>query len=180
MILNILNNKSNWKLLALMSYAPGAGYTRNEMQKIIKWTNLSLDRTIRKLEFYKIILKDKRIIKLNFSNERTKQILEIIEFEKKKLNYPQLPLFLIIHEFIRLVDDKKIDTMYLFGSYAKKTAKESSDIDIAIFSKEKINLIQAKDRILQEYDKEIQLHYFNLDEKSKLVEEVKKHGILIL
>jgi predicted nucleotidyltransferase len=180
MILNILNNKSSWKLLALISYGSGAGYTRKEIKKLLRWNNLSLDRAIKKLQFYKIIRKEGRIIKLDFSNERTGQIMELLESEKKRLNYPNLELFLILHEFIRLSESKRISEVYLFGSHAKKTAKENSDIDLAIFSKEKVNAIEAKDSILQEYGKEIQPHYFRLEEKSRLIEEVKKHGIRII
>jgi predicted nucleotidyltransferase len=179
MIINILNNKSVWKLLALISYSPGSGYTRQEILRLLKWNNLSLDRTLKKLEFYKIIEKEKRIIKINFSNEESNSLLDIIEKDKKKLNYPSFELFLILNEFLRLIENKNIDFIYLFGSHAKKIASVKSDIDIAIFSDKKINLIEAKDKILQEFNKEIQLHLFKINEKGKLIDDILKNGVKI-
>lgn len=179
MLVNILNNKSVWRFLALVSYSPGAGYTRKEILNILKWTNLSLDRTLRKLEFYNIIKKEGRIIKINF-NDETEKLLEIIEDDKKRLNHPSFELFLVLSEFLRLIESYKIDSVYLFGSHAKKTASVNSDIDIAVFSKEKINLIKAKDRIMQQFNKEIQLHYLKPGDKGKLVNEIMKHGVKIL
>jgi len=180
MIANILNNKSVWKLLALVSYSPGSGYTRQEILRLLRWNNLSLDRTIKKLEFYKIIKKEKRIIKLDFNNNETKILLNIIEEDKKKLNCPSFELLVILNEFLRLTEDKNIDSVYLFGSHAKKTASVSSDIDLAIFSDEKINLIESKEKIIKEFDKEIQLHYFKKGEKGKLINDIFKNGVKIL
>ncbi|MDP2750300.1 MAG: nucleotidyltransferase domain-containing protein [Nanoarchaeota archaeon] len=180
MIVDILNNKSVGKLLILLSYSPGAGYSRGEIMKLMKWNNLSLDRTLKKLEFHKVITKDGRTIKLNFASEETKKLMELIEYDKKKLNFPSFEIFIVLVEFVRLAEGNKIEEIYLFGSHAKKTASVNSDIDIAVFSKEKINLIEAKDAISEEFGKEIQLHYFKIGEKSKLVDEVKKHGVRLI
>lgn len=177
MIVNILNNKSVWKFLALASYSPGAGYSRNEILSLLKWNNLSLDRTLKKLEFYKIIKKDKRAIKLNFESKEAEKLLEIIEQDKRKLNYPQFEIFLLLAEFLRSIENYDIGSCYLFGSHAKKTASASSDIDIAVFSSKKINLIEVEDKIEQEFGKELQLHYFNTGEKGRLIDEILKHGV---
>jgi predicted nucleotidyltransferase len=180
MIVNILNNKSLWKFLVLASYSPGAGYTRKEILKLLKWNNLSLDRTLKKLEFYKIIKKEGRIITLNFSSNDTKFLLEIIEYEKKKMNYPGFELFLVLSEFTRLIEGKKIDKLYLFGSHAKKTASVNSDIDIAVFSEDNLNLIEAQDKIMQEFGSKIQVHYLKPGEKGNIVSEIYKNGVRIL
>src|SRR4030043_1059972 len=103
MIANILNNKSVWKFLFLTSYSPGSGYTRGELLKLMNWNNLSLDRVLKRLLFYNIIKKEGRIIKLNFEESRTKDVMNLIEQEKKRLNYPAYELFLIIAEFLRLI-----------------------------------------------------------------------------
>jgi len=180
MIVNILNNKSTWKFLALASYSPGAGYTRKEIIKLLDWNNLSLDRTLKKLEFYKVIKKQGRIIKLDFEQPITQQQLNILEQEKSRLNQPTFELFLVLAEFLRLIQELSIQSVYLFGSHAKKTASVNSDIDIAIFSEKKVNLIDAKDKIQQTFQKNIQLHYFNSGDKGKLVDEVFKHGVKLI
>ena len=177
MITAILNNKSVWKFIALASYSPGSGFARKEIIELLKWNNLSLDRTLKKLEFFKIIKKEKRKIKLNFENKETAELLEIIEKDKKRLNYPAFEIFLVLNEFLRLIEGSAAESVYLFGSHAKKNASVASDIDIAVFSKKKINLICAKDRIMQEHGKNIQIHYFNAGEKSKIIDEVYKHGV---
>ena len=179
-MVNVLNNKSIWRLLALVSYSPGAGYTRKEIMELLKWNNLSLDRSLKKLEFYKIIKRERRVIKLNFGNKETGRLLEMIEEDKRKLNHPSFELFLVLTEFLRLIEEDNIDSVYLFGSHAKKTASISSDIDIAVFSDKKLNLIEAKERILQSLEKKIQVHYFKTGEKGKLVNEIIKHGVKIL
>lgn len=173
MLFNILNNKSIWKLLVLFSYSPGAGFTRKEFQNILKWNNLTLDRTLNKLIFYKILIKQKRVFKFNFENNS--HILQIIDYEKKKLNYPSFELFLILHDFIRYCENN-IGEMYLFGSYAKKTASVNSDIDIAIYSS--ADLTYAIEKISDKYSKKIQIH--NIIPKSELDKEVKKHGIKLI
>ncbi len=184
MISNILNNKSVWKFLLLVSYSPGSGYTRSEIMKLCKWNNLSLDRTLNKLLFYKIIKKEKRIIKLNFENKDTDIILNLIEEQKKQLNHTSFELFLIINDFLKEIEDKRIEQIYIFGSHAKKTATPNSDIDLAIFSKEKINLIKAEDKIEQEHNTQLQIHYFNTKELNnkinKIIKNVLKDGIKIL
>ncbi|MCX6707265.1 MAG: nucleotidyltransferase domain-containing protein [Candidatus Woesearchaeota archaeon] len=180
MITAILNNKSAWKLLALMSYSPGAGYTRKEILDLLRWNNLSLDRALRKLEFFKIIKKENRSIKFDFGSEDAKILLEIIENDKKRLNHPPFELFLALGEFLRLAEGKRIDKMFLFGSYAKKTASAGSDIDIAVFSQEKVDLIEAQDKMMQEQGKKMQVHYFKAGEKGKLVDEILKHGVRLV
>src|SRR3989344_4716050 len=105
MMVNMLNNKSIWRLLALVSYSPGAGYTRKEIMELLKWNNLSLDRSLKKLEFYKIIKRERRVIKLNFGNKETGRLLEMIEEDKRKLNHPSFELFLVLTEFLRLIEE---------------------------------------------------------------------------
>lgn len=180
MIINILNNKSVWKLLALFSYSKGSGYTRKEIIKLLTWNNLSLDRSLNKLIFYKIIKKNGRIIKLDFGNSDTNKLLEIIELTKQKLEYPSFELLIVLIEFVRLIESYELNSVYLFGSHAKKTASINSDIDIAVFSGIKLNLIKEKAKISDEFGKEIQLHYFKTNEKGKLVDEVIKHGVRLV
>jgi predicted nucleotidyltransferase len=171
MIFNILNNKSTWKLLALYSYSPGSGFTREDIKKILKWNNTTLDKALEKLFFYDILKKEKRIIKYNFESG----ILDLFEKEKKRLNYPSFELFLILNDFIKFCESHKAD-MFLFGSHAKKTASINSDIDIAVYSN--FDYLEAVEKILDDYNKKIQVH--NIINGSKLDKEVKKHGVKLV
>ena len=72
----------------------------------------------------------------------------------------------------------------LFGSYAKGTANEQSDIDIAVFFDVKKNCLLDEYRklvkICTDPKKEIQVQAFTLDELDDpcgIVEEITSHGI---
>lgn len=183
MISSILNNKTVWYFLILASYSAGSGYTRKEIKELTKLDNLSIDNILKKLLFNKIILKDKRIIKLNFNNSETQQILEIINQEKKRLNHPAYELFMILTEFIHLIESYDIDMIYLFGSHAKKTASQNSDIDLAVFSSKNIDLINTEEKIETKFDKELQIHYFKTEQiksKDKIIANILKDGVKII
>lgn len=65
----------------------------------------------------------------------------------------------------------------------KKTASQNSDIDLAIFSEEKINLIQQEEQIEAKFNRELQLHYFKTEElkqKNKLIENILKDGVKLI
>jgi predicted nucleotidyltransferase len=172
MIFNILNNKTAWKLIALFSYSPGAGFTREEIKNLLNWNNSTLDRAIEKLFFYKILKKERRVIKFNFNNNN---ILNLFEEEKQRLNYPSFELFLLLNDFIRYCENETCD-IYLFGSHAKKTASVNSDIDIAVYCNK--DFILAIEKIYDEYNKKIQIH--NIIKNTKLDKEVKKHGVKLI
>ncbi|MBI2564593.1 nucleotidyltransferase domain-containing protein [Candidatus Woesearchaeota archaeon] len=90
---------------------------------------------------------------------------------------------MIIIEFMHLIENNYIDFIYLFGSHAKKTASQHSDIDIAIFSQQNINLIKEEERIETKFNKELQIHYFkteDLKSKNKIIENILKDGVKIL
>ena len=81
-----------------------------------------------------------------------------------------------------------VEMMYLFGSYAKGTAKSYSDIDVCVVSKdlsddmvgEMVRLGKFSDRI----DDSIEVHPMRLDDFGEkyngLAAEVKKYGMRII
>jgi len=91
----------------------------------------------------------------------------------------------IINRFIETIKkDISVDQVYLFGSYAKGTPNEYSDIDLAIVSKdfEGIRFFDRK-RLLKyliEINTDIELHPFkteDFDSDDPFVEEIIKTGI---
>lgn len=175
MILNILNNKSVWRLLALVSYSPGASYTRTELMRLLDWNNISLDRALRKLEANKVLIREKRLIRLDFSQKITGQLLDIVEQDKKMLNYPVFNLFLVLIELAGRLESYDIEAC-LFGSHAKKTARVDSDIDIAIISDKPPDLTHLKESV----SSKLQFHYFKPKDRARLMQEVRKHGVRII
>ena len=88
-----------------------------------------------------------------------------------------------VNEFVKNANENNlfIERILLFGSYAKSTAHEYSDIDLAVFSPqftdnpfENIKLIQPTKRLPQ-----MQLHLYPSKEYDEdfFVQEIKKHAI---
>lgn len=181
MLSPILTNKSVWKILILYSYGEGAGYTWSDLKKHSNLQNKSLKIATEILLFNKILKKEKKIFKMNFGNENTSFILEIIKKEKEKLNFPSFELYLALIVMVEKIQKREeIDEIYLFGSHAKKKASKNSDIDIAIITKD-INLDFTKEKIeLEEnfgYKFEFHTHNFG---KDFLSTEIKTHGVKII
>jgi predicted nucleotidyltransferase len=181
MISNILNNKSVWKVLLLFSYGRGVGYTRGKFKELTKLQNKSLDKVIRILDFYDLIIKKKRIIKLNLRNKFTDEIMNLIEKEKEKLNYPNYNLYLILNEIIRVLETKKkINEIYLFGSHAKKIASKNSDIDIAVITENlNLDLTTEQEKLEEKLNFKIQFHIHKFS-NNLLSEEIKLSGIKLI
>jgi len=129
---------------------------------------------------------------LNMASPFTNQIIRIITLEKKELNNIELPTMNIIREFVHQITTTSLENtkkIILFGSHAKRTHNENSDIDIAIIMKEKnINdellITEAISRLKKRFGKEIQPHYFTEKEfkeqrKNKLITEIIKDGIIL-
>jgi len=181
MISTILTNKSIWKVLILFSYAPGAGYRWSDLKQHTALQIKSLKLALEILEFHKILKKEKMIYQIDFSTKLSNSILNIIEDEKKRLNYPNYNLFIALNTMMELLQKRKeINKIYLFGSHAKKKASINSDIDIAIIT-DNINLDFTKELIeLEEkhgYKFEFHTHQFGNDLLSK---EIKTHGVKIV
>jgi predicted nucleotidyltransferase len=93
----------------------------------------------------------------------------------------------IVNSFIAIIkQDIKIDEVYLFGSYAKGTSNEYSDIDIAIVSKdfEGIRFFDRKKllKYLVKINTDIELHTFKTEDfttDDPFVAEIIKTGIKI-
>ena len=92
----------------------------------------------------------------------------------------------IILEYKKLLEKEevKFDKVYLFGSYAKNSPRDWSDIDVAVvskkFGKDSFNEQLLLDRIADEVSYAIEPHPFHprdlKDKWSSLALEIKKHG----
>jgi len=92
----------------------------------------------------------------------------------------------IIEEYIKAVREKyEIDAVYIFGSYAKGTQNEDSDIDVAIISADFNDRIDDMVELLMlktEIDLRIEPHPFNkkeFEEENPFVEEIKNTGLKV-
>ena len=60
MLENFLGNKTAWKILRILSEAPGKGVTRSEIKALTKAGNLALSNSLKELETYGIIKKGRK------------------------------------------------------------------------------------------------------------------------
>jgi predicted nucleotidyltransferase len=183
MILNLLDLNIA-KVLTLFSLAPGARFRRKELKERTKLNNVNLDKALIALQNSKNILKENNYFKLNL-NEKTKALIELIQKEYKELNEIPLNVFFSILDFIDRILVFKDVKIYLFGSYAKLTFKEGSDIDLAIISDKNLGFLEKYAlKIEKKYRTKIQLHFFGKDfEKHKedpLVREIMRNNIQII
>ncbi|MEM5843386.1 MAG: nucleotidyltransferase domain-containing protein [Candidatus Aenigmatarchaeota archaeon] len=172
------------KVLTIFSLAPGAKFRRKELKERTKLNNVNLDKALDSLQNSKIVLRDNNYFKLNL-NEKTKTLIEIIQKEYKELNEIPLNVFFSILDLINRVIFLKDVKVYLFGSYAKPTFKEGSDIDLAIISGKKLDFLEKIAlKIKKKYKTKIQLHFFGEDftkhKEDPLVREITRNNIQLL
>lgn len=199
MLLDIcLGTRTSWKILFILGEAPGKAISRKDIQRFTKTGNKSLVKFLLILEKFDMIIMNRigKIFyyKLNMANPFVEHILEIIYSEKKNLNNIDLFVMNMLREFSYEMTNINLDNIFkiiLFGSYAKRTYSDSSDIDLAIILKKKnpgddLLITEMTGRISERFRKNIQLHYFTSEEfdeqkkKEGLAREIFKDGIVLM
>ncbi|MEA3513948.1 MAG: nucleotidyltransferase domain-containing protein [Nanoarchaeota archaeon] len=196
MLLDIcLGSKSAWRILILFGESPGAGFTRQDIRNHTKLGNKALSFALKRLISFGILVKNKgelplAVYKMNKDNKYYQDILNLLQEERKDLNHLPYHFSMIAREFSReAIDSVNVLSIYLFGSIAKGTYRDDSDIDFAIMLKEKtpkddITINMITDKLSERFRKKIQC--FIITEKqvskkrTKLVEEILKHGIKLI
>jgi len=196
MLLDItLGTRTSWKILLVLSEAPGKAVSRKEIKALTKLGNKVLSKFLLLLECSEVITSNKLgkayYYKLNMNNKFVEKILELIKLEKYHLNSQDFVILNILRDFVYELTNLNLDNLervILFGSYAKRTYTNNSDVDIAIILKEKspdyeLLVIDITDRLKKRYKKVIQPHYYTSEEfkeiKNNLVKDIIKDGIIL-
>jgi predicted nucleotidyltransferase len=175
------------KILTLYAISPGSRFNREEMKKKSRMNNISLNKTLFILLNLKILLKEKHFFSLNFENKETSILLELVSKQYSTLKHlPLLSYYLILEIYYSFIEQEVDGEIYLFGSYAKLSFKESSDIDIAIISdtldKKIFNSLISK--VEKKFGKDIEVHYFSKsfykNKRDPLVKEILQHGVKLI
>jgi predicted nucleotidyltransferase len=184
---NFLGNKTAWKILRILSEAPGKGTERKEIKEITKAGNFALSNSLKELERYNILLKKKvgkkEIYWLNSANPIVQEIIKLFELERIKFKNLQPSKTIFLAKIIDEISKLNPKSIILFGSHAKGTATEESDFDLCVVVKgSKKDYLKAVSKLPEN----IQLHIFEEREfeelkkkKDLLVEEINKDGIQI-
>lgn len=197
MLLDVcFGTRTSWKILFVLAEAPGKAVSRKEIRKLTKLGNKAASKFLLLLEKFGIIIPAKigkaYFYKLDLSNNFTSQILQIIQIEKKMLNNQDFFTLNILREFVYEMTNINLENIchaILFGSYAKRTFNDNSDIDVAIILKEKSSndellITDLIDKLNKRFKKEIQPHYFITKEfdkpTSKLMAEIVRDGIILI
>jgi len=192
MLLDIcLGSKSAWRILMLYGESPGAGFTRQDFRNYTKLGNKSLSFALKRLTSFKVLVKSKgelplTVYKLNKGNKYSQDILNLLQKERQDLNHLPYNFSMIAREFSReVVDSFNVLSIYLFGSVAKGTYREDSDMDFAVVLKEKSPKDDmAINTITDKFKGKIQCFIISEEEinkkKSSFIKEILKHGIKVV
>lgn len=182
-----LFDKNIVKIMTVFSVSPGSRINRKTIQEKTKINNIILDKTLNLLLNSDILIQNKKFFSLNFKNNETKKILEIIsEYYNKCKQLPFNAYFMVLDTINEIIKVRNIGDVYLFGSYSKLIFKESSDVDFAIISdnvnKKEVNRIILK--LEKKFNKRIEIHYFTREfynnKRDALVKEILKDGIRLI
>ncbi|MBU3905176.1 MAG: nucleotidyltransferase domain-containing protein [Nanoarchaeota archaeon] len=130
-------SENKLKTLSILFKTPEKEFTSVEISKLSKMPYISAFKVLENMTNEKILNKLVRgktgIYNLNYSNSSVEKLGELIESQKKEklLSNPILKLISdkILSEFQFMLNDV-IVSIIIFGSFAKKTETESSDIDV--------------------------------------------------
>ena len=186
---NYLGNKTSWKILRLLSEAPGRGTSRSEIKEMTKAGNFALSKSLEELTRYGILLKKKigkkEIYWLNSADPRVQELLKLFEIERTKLKNLKPSKVIFLSKVLDEINKKlSPESVILFGSHAKGTATEESDFDLCVIIKK----ITTKQRLMiTSLPEKVQVHLFEKKEfeelkrrKDPLVEEILRDGVKLI
>lgn len=187
LIETILGYKSSWRVLELMAETPGREYTRPELKKYTHLGNKSLSSALQRFTLAGILLEKKNTYSLNMSSEIVSVLVKKVKHARAAVGHLDYDTYVVLNEFTRKILNKLsgVRKVLLFGSVARGTASESSDIDIALVVKKYDKKTKEKvygiiEKLESRYKREIQVHYFTeselKDKKDNLAEQVRKEG----
>lgn len=180
MITNIFNNNLAVELLYYLIEEKNKKYSFSQIKKITKFSNNGVYSATNTLVTYSILIKNKLKYELNSENKLVFQIIEILKSDKKKFKFISTYNFLQIREILKFLESKSLDKVYLFGSFAKGSQRKDSDIDIAIYSKNKIDILDWQYSLNQK-NINVEFHLFNKkDKNNELQKNILKTGLLLI
>ncbi len=186
----MVDKTTNNKLSIISLYHSNylAQYHTREMAKLLKKSHVTLLPHLNALEKEKILIAKtigkNKVYTLNLDNILTKNYLIISELVESIFYQEQVFLIKKINTEISKLNLS--GTLILFGSYAKKTFKEDSDIDIFYLGELKEAEITKIKAIGKMYGKTINLKTANtqnfengLRKKDALIMEIMKNHIIV-
>ncbi len=183
--------KLELKIIDLLSRNPEKGFTINGIAKELKQFYSFVNRVVGRMAEEGIIHISKigkaHQCSLNLNSEKARALIVLAELEKQYGLYNlNKRLKLILEDFISSVKElkNKVFAIVLFGSYAKGTAAEKSDIDLLILVKKKFPVEKITREIYAKYGVEIspmlltEKEFKEQKNKEIIKEIIKNHYVL--
>ncbi|MBS3166319.1 nucleotidyltransferase domain-containing protein [Candidatus Woesearchaeota archaeon] len=177
-----------FKVLSLYGLSPGSRFNRSEIKQRTKLHNVLLDKALALLLSSGMIRKEKRYFSLNFENEYTQPVMELVRKQHKQMRELPLLIYHLITDVVAAISIFKEMEVYLFGSYAKLIYTDKSDIDLAVIHTKKFTkkgqITKIISKMEKNYNKKIEVHYFEKEgfyrNKDLLVRSIIKDGIRLI
>jgi len=188
----VLGYKSSWRILSLLLETPRKPVSRRELFQHTRLGNAPLSQGLNRLVKAGLVIREKKgkkeVYYPDTANDYLKLVKELWEREKKDTRNLEYKIKIVVSEFLRMVlDILEVQKVVLFGSHAKGTASENSDIDLAVVFRENLGKEIEITRIIKnlesKFDKRIQGHFFtekSFSQKTKLTAEIKRNGIEVI
>ncbi len=180
MMTNILENNFAVEILYYLIDEPNKIFSVTKLKELTGFSNNAIYSGFETLLSYNIVIQDKNKYRLNSENELTYKILELLKEDKKKFKFISTKDFLKIKKIMKFLEKVDFEKIYLFGSYARGSHNITSDIDIAIFSKKELNIVEWQ-LYFQSKKINVEFHLFKkLDKANTLQKKIFEEGILLL
>jgi len=179
-MIELIFDKDCFKILSLFSISPGSGFRRTQIKEKTLLNNVPLDKALTKLLRTNVLRNDNNIYRINFENEYSKKVLEIISKQHKELKELPLNVYFLIIDLVDSLSAMKSIEIYLFGSYSKLVYREKSDVDIAVLGPPNLDmamLSKISKKLEKNYGKHVEIHDFikgdfYKNKKDPLVKEI--------
>lgn len=149
------------KVVGLLARDIEKRFTINEIAGALGQHYSFVHRVVNRLSEDGVIIKTKAgkayLCSMDIKNEKTRALIQLNEIEKREKADMDKVLKLVLDDFVKSLEpvNKNIVSIILFGSYAKGTATEESDIDVLLISKGKLDIEKITKQIYAKYGKEI-------------------------
>lgn len=185
------NMKLELKIVGLLAGDVKMGYTINGISKELGDFYSQVHRTVNRMTENNVIMQKRigksNVCSLNVDSEEALALLLLYEIEKRKELFKEnKQLGLVLDDFIKTMKSKhkSIESIVLFGSNAKGTATEDSDIDVLVMSKAALSIEKDVKEIHAKYGKVINpvimpvQDFVKQQEKAVIKEVIKDHIVL--
>lgn len=187
-MIELIFDKDCFKVLSLFSISPGSGFRRTQIKEKTLLNNVPLDKALAKLLKTKVLRVEKNIYRIDFENEYSKKVLDIVTKQHKELKELPLNVYFLIIDLVDYLSTRKRIDVYLFGSYSKLIYREKSDVDIAVLGPEDMNmemLAKISKKLEKSYGKHVEIHDFVKDDfyknkKDPLVKDILQNGVRLI